>query len=233
MKTKPGFQMESSMFSIKFLWARQEEQVSYLLEQETDWEEVMKILLNSLDSFPTNITEVELLSSNKLEEWALTQEGGDELELKVNVKISEKNYYQTDSIKHLRLIFNDLFKTVVLFEVRKKQVMKTLRMLSAEMVSSMMNTVKEVSTLEIPTTLYTDIQTAYKDNWRVRSIDTSHKKRKVAEVASNRLKTMRDCPYCGRANFKRLLSHILRNSDCHLQYKVQLEYDFVQNSCFW
>ena len=173
MKTKPGFQMESSMFSIKFLWARQENQVSYLLEQETDWEEVMKILLNSLDSFPTNITEVELLSSNKLEEWALTQEGGDELELKVNVKISEKNYYQTDSIKHLRLIFNDLFKTVVLFEVRKKQVMKTLRMLSAEMVSSMLNTVKEVSTLEIPTTLYTDILTAYEDHWRLQTINTS------------------------------------------------------------
>ena len=83
MKTKPGFQMKSSMFYIKFMWAKQKKQVSYLLEEETDWKEVMKILLNSLDSFPTNITEVELLSSNKLEEWALTQEGGDELQLKV------------------------------------------------------------------------------------------------------------------------------------------------------
>lgn len=233
MKTKPGFQMESSMFNIKFMWAKQKKQVSYLLEEETDWKEVMKILLNSLDSFPTNITEVELLSSNKLEEWALTQEGGDELQLKVDVKISEKKYYQTDSIKHLKLIFNDMFKTVVLFEVRRKQVMKTLRMLSAEMVSSLLNMEEEVYKLEIPTTLYTNIRTAFKDDWRMRTIDTSHMKRKVAEVLSNRFKNMRDCPYCGRANFKKLMSHILRNNDCHLQYKVQLEYDFVQNSCFW
>merc|ERR1712179_877907 len=162
-----------SMFSIKFMRAKQKKQVSYLLEGETDWKEVMKILLNSLDSFPTNITEVELLSSNKLEEWALTQEGGDELQLKVDVKISEKKYYQTDSIKHLKLIFNDMFNTVVLFEVGKKQAMKTLRMLSAEMVSSMLNMEEEIFKLEIPSTLYTDIRTAYKDDWRMRTIDTS------------------------------------------------------------
>ena len=102
-----------------------------------------------------------------------------------------------------------------------------------DMIRILMNMEEEIFKLEIPTTLYTDIRTEYKDDWRMRTIDTSHMKRKVAEVLSNRFKSMRDCPYCGRANFKKLMSHILRNSDCHLQYKVQLEYDFVQNSCFW
>jgi hypothetical protein len=112
MRTKPGFEMESQMFSLKFMSASQQGQLSHLLEYETDWKEMMKIMLTS------------------------TQEGGDELELKVGVIISEKKYNQSDSLKCLRLIFNDLFKTVVLFNVRKKKVMKTLKMISAEMISS-------------------------------------------------------------------------------------------------
>ena len=66
-----------------------------------------------------------------------------------------------------------------------------------------------------------------------RYIDTTPKKRKVALLASNGLKSRGDCPYCGRANFKRLMSHVMRNSACHVKYKVQLEYEFVQNNCFW
>ena len=139
MRTKPGFQMESQMFSLRFMSASQQGQLSHLLEYETDWKEVMQILLNSLDTFPTNKSEVEKVGSEKLEEWALTQEGGDELELKVGVK-----YYESDSLKCLRLIFNDLFKTVVLFNVRKKKVMKTLKMISAEMISSIHLTQEEL-----------------------------------------------------------------------------------------
>ena len=92
MRTAPGFLMESQMFSLKFMSASQQGQLSYLLENETDWKDVMHILLDSLDAFPSNNTEVEKMGSDRLEEWALTQEGGDELELKVEVEISEKIY---------------------------------------------------------------------------------------------------------------------------------------------
>ena len=65
------------MFSLKFMSASQQGQLSHLLEYETDWKEMMQILLNTLDTFPTNKSEVEKLGSMNLEEWALTQEGGD------------------------------------------------------------------------------------------------------------------------------------------------------------
>ena len=216
MRTKPGFQMESQVFSLRFMSASQQGQLSHLLEYETDWKEVMQILLNTLDTFPTNKSQVEKVGSEKLEEWALTQEGGDELELKVGVK-----YYESDSLKCLRLIFNDLFKTVVLFNVRRKKVMKTLKMLAADAISSSLERVEDIYKLEIPSTLYKDIDTAYADSWRERCINTTMRKRKAAQITAHNLKNRRDCPYCGRANFKRLISHITRNNACHRKYKMQ------------
>ena len=233
MRTTPGFTMDSKMFSLKFMSASQQGQLSHLLEYQTDWKEVMQILLNSLETCPTNKTEVEKIGSEKLEEWTLTQEGGDELELKIEVIISEKRYYQSDSLKSLRLLFNDMFKTVVLFNVRRKKVMKTLKTLAAEVVSSRLSQAEDIYSLEIPRTLFPNLWTAYNDSWRTRYVDTTQKKRKIAQLSSNNMKNRKDCPFCGRANFKRLMSHIMRNSPCHMKYKVQIEYDFVQNSCFW
>ena len=172
MRTKPGFEMESQMFSLKFMSASQQGQLSHLLEYETDWKEMMQILLTSLDTFPTNKTEVEKQGSEKLEEWALTQEGGDELELQVGVIISEKKYYQSDSLNSLRLIFNDMFKTVVLFNVMRKKVMKTLRAFAAEVVSSTLSQAEDIYSLEIPRELFTDIETAFTDSWRVRYVQS-------------------------------------------------------------
>ena len=116
--------MESKTCTLKFMSACQQRQLSRLLELQTDWKEVMEILLVCLDSSPTNKVEVENRGSEKLEQWALTtQEGEDKLDLKVRVIISEKRYYEADSLKSLRLIINNKFKTVVLFNVRSKKVM--------------------------------------------------------------------------------------------------------------
>ena len=117
--------MESKSFTLMFMSACQQGQLSRLLELQTDWKEVMEILLVCLDASPTNKVEVEKRGSEKLEQWALTtQEGEDELELKVRVMISEKRYYQADSLKSFKLIINNSkFKTVVMFNVRRKKVM--------------------------------------------------------------------------------------------------------------
>ena len=230
------------MFSLKLISASQkgyQGHLSDLLDYQTDWKEAMQILLNSLETFPTNKAEVQKMGSKKLEEWALTQEGGNELELKIGVTITEKKYYQTDSLKSLRLdfkrLFNDMFKTVmvVMFNVKRKKVMKSLKVIAAEAVSSRLTSAEEIDRLEIPRGLLEDVDAAYKDSWRVRYVDTSHKKRKIAQVTSLNLANSRDCPFCGRSNFKRLMSHIIRNTECHIKYKVQMEYDFVQNNCFW
>ena len=197
--------------------ASQQGELSNLLEFQTDWKEVMQILLNSLETFPTNKTGMEKMGSEKLEEWALTQEGGDELELKVGVAISETTFL-TKYLKSVRLNFNDIFKTVVMFNVTKKKVMKSLKTLAAEAVSSRLSSAEDINWLEIPRGLFGDLKTAFDDHWLVSFVDSCHKKRKAAQITSQNLKNQRDCPFCGRGNFKRLISHIMRNRDCHVKY---------------
>ena len=55
-----------------------------------------------------------------------------------------------------------------------------------------------------------------------RPIDTTAKKRKIIQLAIN-LKNMHDCPFCGRVNLKRLLSHIMRTKACHMKIKWQIQ----------
>ena len=159
--------MESKTFSLKFMYACQQGELSHILEFMTDWKEVMEILLVCLETSPTDKVEVEKMGSEKLEQWALTQEGGDELELEVGVVISEKRH-QVDSLKSLRLIFNDMFKTVVLFNVRRKKVMKSLKTFAAEEVSRHLKSEQDITSLEIPRGLFKELEVAYRDSWRVR-----------------------------------------------------------------
>ena len=74
-----------------------------------------------------------------------------------------------ESLKSLRLIFDDVFKTVVLFNVRRKKVMKSLKTLSAEVVSSNLSCEEDIHRLDIPRGLFKDLESAYADSWRARS----------------------------------------------------------------
>ena len=182
MRTTPGFTMDSKMFSLKFMSASQQGQLSHLLEYQTDWKEVMQILLTSLETCPTNKTKVEKMASDKLEEWTLTllnqQYGGHELELKIGVIISDS----LDSFKSLKLVFKSRrIETVLLFNVRRKKVMNTLKTFAAEVVSCRLSQAEDVYSLEIPRGLFLDIDTAYNDSWRARYVDTTHKKEKIID----------------------------------------------------
>merc|ERR1712110_708118 len=65
--TNPGYALSSTSFSVKFVCAQQKKIVSYLLEYETDWKEVMEILLASLETFPPSIMRAATLATKKLE----------------------------------------------------------------------------------------------------------------------------------------------------------------------
>ena len=141
-----------------------------MLEYETDWKEVMKIILECFETFPTDKEAVEKMGQDKLEEWTLTQEGGDELELKVKIIISEMRYYQENRKKSLRLVFNDMYETVVRFHVTKKRLMRPLKSISAEALSSKLTHSDDIYELEVPKELFDDIETVYNDIWRDKHI---------------------------------------------------------------
>jgi len=168
--------MQSESFYLKFVTGLQCGVSSKLLEYETDWYEVMEILLSRLQDEPERKEQFELISSRDLEYWARIQPGGDTLNLKIRVSLEEKRYFlpPSGSRKTLRLVFNDRFQTQVLFHARKKMLLKSLRDLAAIAVSDHINKEEDVDKLvtEIPRSLFADVKRAFNNCWTPRFFRT-------------------------------------------------------------
>merc|ERR1712215_5560 len=107
------------------------------------------------------------------------------------------------------------------------------KIFASEAISSVLLKKESIDELEIPKSLNNDLLTAFNDIWRTRVVDTESFKRKIAQQSRDNMKDKQSCPYCGRSNLRRLNSHIMRSSNCHLRHKMQLEYEYIQNNCFW
>jgi len=171
-ETIPGFTMQSELFYLKFITGMQGGVSSKLLEFETDWYEVMEILLSRLQDEPEHKDQFEIIASRDLEYWARIQPGGDTLNLKIIVQLEEKRYFlpPSGSRKTLRLIFNDRFSTQVVFHARKKVLMNSLRNLASIAVADQFTKSEDIETLhsEIPKTLLPDVKRSFNNCWTPR-----------------------------------------------------------------
>jgi len=170
--TVPGFTMQSEGFYLKFVTGLQCGVSSRLLEYETDWYEVMEILLSRLQDEPEHKERFETIASRDLEYWARIQPGGDTLNLKIRVSLEEKRYHlpPNGTRKNLRLIFNDRFSTEVIFYARKKMLLKSLKDLAAVGVADHFTTETAIEKLhgEIPKSLIPDVLKAFNNCWTAR-----------------------------------------------------------------
>jgi len=170
--TVPGFTMQSEGFYLKFITGLQCGVSSKLLEYETDWYEVMEILLSRLQDEPENKERFEIIASRDLEYWARIQPGGDTLNLKIRVSLEEKRYHlpPNGTRKNLRLIFNDRFSTEVIFYARKKMLLKSLKDLAAVAVADHFSYEESIVKLsgEIPKSLIPNVQRAFQNCWTAR-----------------------------------------------------------------
>jgi len=116
------------------------------------------------------------IASRDLEYWASIQPGGDALNLKIIVSLEDKRYFMppSGSRKTLRLVFNDRFKTQVIFHARKKVLLKSLRDLAAIAVGDHFNKEEGIEKLEteIPKSLIPDIKRAFNNCWTPRFFRT-------------------------------------------------------------
>ena len=163
-ETVPGFTLQSSQFMVKFVAGFQKGLVSNSLEYNTDWMEVMIIILETLEIFPTSVKTVEQVLATALDEWVVANGA---LNIKTSVKIEEKIYFPPPygSAKSLTLYFSDNFKTEVLFHIKKKTSMKTLKDLGAAAVAVQLEEEKDIAKLEIPKTLLVDLMKAFKNDF--------------------------------------------------------------------
>jgi len=230
--TPVGYKIASKNFIIKFKSARQNLKESEVLEEKTDWTEVMNILLNTLEDHPTNIKSMNKEATQRMNVWAQTQTGGYDLKLNATAMIY-KDYGRQETKKDIFVSFNDQNRTSVVFRVKKKQSMMSLRTLSAQKVSACLRVEDHINSLELPREVLPDIHEGFNDEWIKKKLDASAQKRKIQELSLNDLRKKKDCPYCGRKNFKKIVTHVMVNQACHLKYDTQLEYNYVINNCFW
>ena len=133
----------------------------------------------------------------------------------------------------MQLFFSDIFGTIILFSITKKKRMTSLKEISAGVVSDQLKFDEDIAYLEIPKTLFDDIKASREDEWRSKQVCVVRRKRKIEENFLTVVKSMKECPFCGRANFKRLKSHISKNKECQLKYKMQLEFQLIDEGCYW
>ena len=170
--TVPGFTMQSENFYLKFITGLQCGVSSKLLEYETDWYEVMEIILSRLEDEPETKDRFELIAGRDLEYWAKVQPGGDSLNLRISVLLEEKRYFEPPlgSRKALRLVFNDRFSTQVIFHVRKKTLLKSLLKISELAVAELILKEETLVQLEseIPQNLIPGVSRAFHNCWTPR-----------------------------------------------------------------
>ena len=230
---KVGYTLQSRKFCLQFKSATQKGERSPILEEKTDWVAVMRILVSSLDNNPTDTAMACREASVRLEEWAVCQPGGQPLQLRIRVEMKDRKYYRQDQTKCLWLHFSDIYKTAVMFQAKRKTMMMDLRSLAAAAVVGSIARKEDIESLEVPRDVIPDMKAAFDDHWRVKYLNTSPLKRKISEETRNDLRSKTDCPFCGRRNFKKILTHVMRNEKCHVLYKAQLEFNYVVNNCFW
>jgi len=173
--TVPGFMMQSQHFFLKFVTGMQQGQSSKLLEFETDWFDMMEILLSRLEDEPEDQQRFQQISSTDLEHWALLQPGGDTLNLKIRVELEERggrSHRHLGTRKAIKLTFNDRYVTQVLFYVRKKRVVSSLRRLAAAAVVEALAEEEDLEELamagELPRDCMPTLHKAWNNCWTAR-----------------------------------------------------------------
>ena len=192
--------------------------------------QVMQILLACLETCPTSTDRVAKLATEKLEAWALTQEGGLELQLKIKTVFKENLTYRgPGACKSIVLVFNDMFDTEITFDARRKKLLESMRSLAGQAVASSLNSMWDIPRLEVPRSLLQELYSYYTDSWRkTRStlgLQRQGKKKKLSMLSLMKMKVQLDCPYCKRTGFKKLAQHIKRSKSCEMKHQMQLGFE--------
>jgi len=179
-RTVPGFTLQSSNFQVKFVTALQLGYVSNVLEYETDWMGVMYLVLDTLEMFPEDVDKIEEVLAKSYEDRIVTQAGPRHLNIQIATKLGEEVYFTPPlgSKKSLRISFTDLYSTVVIFHIKKRSTMKSLKELSSAAVAQHLRRKEDLLHLELPITLYKPVALDLQDGWTPRryweNIDCCH-----------------------------------------------------------
>ena len=112
--------------------------------------------------------------------------------MKVKAVIQDIVWYNVRSSKSLKLFFSDIFGTTILFSIAKTKMMTSLKEISAGVVSDQIKVDEDITSLEIPITLFDDIKAAREDKWRSKQVCVIRRKRKTKDNFLTVVKSMKE-----------------------------------------
>merc|ERR550519_2535813 len=167
--TIPGCTLGSQLFDLTFVGGLQKGEPSSVLEDDTDWLQVMVIILDNLMRNPRSVDQVTEALDLALEDFMNAHHIHLADHPQIRIKSTLENYITVPEhfvpCKLLQIAFMDEFQTTLLFEVNKKTVMKSLKSISADVVASCLEVVKDVEKLEIPTIVKKDVKKSVRNDW--------------------------------------------------------------------
>ena len=92
---------------VKFVCGLQNNQNSKSVENETDWSDIMFIILRNLEKYPMSVDKIHHFITKDIESWMRVYEAPQNL--KISIKIEENLYFSEPygSKKRLTLSFSD------------------------------------------------------------------------------------------------------------------------------
>ena len=160
-----GLTLESQNFLVKFVGGFQKGSSIPMLEEVL--KEVMEMTLDELETFPTSLQKTEECLAGDLKSWIIARTGLVHFNIKTKVQIEEQSYFTPPfgSKKSLRICLSDTFNTELLFQIKKKSVMKSLKDLGAESVADSLKHKEDIAELEIPITLILNLLKEFNNDW--------------------------------------------------------------------
>ena len=156
-KTNPGTKQETKNYEIIFVAGHQDNVGCYFVEYESNWSQLMKLILASLES-ENDIKDISVFLSRELQRYLTPG-------INVSIGIFNQTYFPMKDTKSLHLSFTDPSKTTLVFLIRKKQVLKSLRNISIQNVAEQMKLPSDLQCLEIPMSLKKELVDEAQSIW--------------------------------------------------------------------
>ena len=163
-----GLTFDSHDFMVKFVGVFQNGLSSPM--HKTTLKEVMEMILYDLEKFPTSLQKTEQCLTADLKSWIIARTGLVHFNITAKVQIEEQSYFTPPlgSKKSLRICLSDAFNTELLFHIKKKSVMKSLKDLGAEVVAESLKHKEDIAELEIPITLILNLLKEFNNDWNAK-----------------------------------------------------------------
>ena len=179
---------------------------------------IMMELINTFEKWPKDIAMVKKEARVKIREWLRQQIlihafMINPLHLMIMLDSVMIKVKDPDRGGRVKTVCIHLHSGMLMFEIKKKQKMPLLRTLAAEKISGFISKKDDIKELEVPRDVLDDLQEAFDDSWRVKYINTDSMKRKVSELTLDDLRKKKNCPYCGRTSFKKIINHVKKNKN--------------------